>query len=482
MKDKEKQPKSHEPPPIDLFADDNEQDFWDKPAEAELYRDVDAPNQAYRQRGNSPGEEDFRDAFGEEDFEEYQDKPPAKEDADGLPFSFDRFGRTVKAPGQKKRRPKKKEKYGRRTDAQHATSLMVRHETEQQRELREAEERADLRRRQRERADVRVREQQRRERAHARRKRMAGLGLLLGTILVFVLIGYFTFLLNNVEIVGEIGSYSKPDLIRLSGLEIGKHMLVVDLSEAKENLEKDSYLIAAVEYVFPNQVQIVLRVRREAAAVRWGPNYEYLALIDNEGMVLRSNAPSSGNLPVISGLRVSGAEEKRRIGGEEGDQVWAALSLVAKLDEYGLLSGISLVDVTESMKISLTTHEGYRVEVGDAQNLDLKCTRFKHQYAAIMETAARFKREGHEFVTIYLYSKNGVVVSPYSPDYIMPDELTQPNATPDPDLPDPDATQDPNATQNPDATPNPDATDVPPDYQAETPKPNIVLPDDPFTG
>ncbi|MCL2694885.1 MAG: FtsQ-type POTRA domain-containing protein [Clostridiales bacterium] len=453
MKEKEKRQKHKkprmEPSYIDIFAEDDDIVQPDKPIDAALYRDIDAPHEAYRQDGAERAETGIEDS---------------------LPFSFDRFGRRIPLQGRSGRRRAKREVYGRRKDAAQATSLIVRHETEQQRELLEAEERALIRQGQRDRANAREREQQRRVRAAARRKRLAGIGFLFGIALVFALIGYFTFLLSAIDIVGETGDYSKQELIRLSGLTTGKHMLFVDLHEAKENLESDPYLSASVEYVFPNQVQIQLRVRRELAAVRWGPNFEYLAIIDSEGIVLRADTPSSGGLPVVNGMLVSGAEEKKHIGGALGDQLRATLELLRKLDEYALLGRIAAVDVAEPMKLFLITREGHRVEVGDALDLDMKCARFRNHYTAIMDTAAMLRRQGHETVTIYLYSKNGVTVSPYPPDHIvMPDEPTQ-TAPPEGDAPETGA------------TPNPDATAIPPDYRQPTPRPDIILPNDPFTG
>ena len=70
------------------------------------------------------------------------------------------------------------------------------------------------------------------------------------------------------------------------------------------------------------------------------------------------------------------------------------------------------------MSIGMYTSEGYRIEVGGVDNLDTKLTRLNKKWTEIMSAATRYHNEGSATVTIYLYSKLGVTISPYAPDYV----------------------------------------------------------------
>ena len=134
------------------------------------------------------------------------------------------------------------------------------------------------------------------------------------------------------------------------------------------------------------------------------------------------------------------------------------LDVLSTLEELGLSDKIKTVDLTETMGISLYTPEGYRIEVGDTSDLFTKLNRLRKNYTAIMDKATQYIGRGADSVTIYLYSKNGVVISPHEVGYVA--ASPSPNATmfvPAQRNPDePSVTPAPNNTPDPDATPGPD--------------------------
>ena len=473
MKDDERRKKKNKPEGyIDLFADDDEEE---EASVGSLFSDDDEDEEAAEEEDLAAEDEETEEdgADGEEaepahteygmplptDEEASYVEPEEKFDRTGNAskesFAFDRFGRrTGKVP--RKKRPK--ERYGKRKHAKKATTTLLLNETEVLREREEARKRASERDKLRQKQRRLEMEQRRAQRRVERKKRLYAILVLLGLFVLLFLAGYFTFLIRSIDVVGTLTRYTKEELITASGLKLQKHILLQDLDEAQEKLRRDPYLNATVKYVFPNRIRITLEERGRAGAVAWGPNKEYIAIIDRAGIVLESDASSYTGLPLVQGLIITGANRGGRIGDPADEQVQSMLDVLSTLEELGLSDKIKTVDLTETMGISLYTPEGYRIEVGDTSDLFTKLNRLRKNYTAIMDKATQYIGRGADSVTIYLYSKNGVVISPHEVGYVA--ASPSPNATmfvPAQRNPDePSVTPAPNNTPDPDATPGPD--------------------------
>ena len=473
MKDDERRKKKNKPEGyIDLFADDDEEE---EASVGSLFSDDDEDEEAAEEEDLAAEDEETEEdgADGEEaepahteygmplptDEEASYVEPEEKFDRTGgaskESFAFDRFGRrTGKVP--RKKRPR--ERYGKRKHAKKATTTLLLNETEVLREREEARKRASERDKLRQKQRRLEMEQRRAQRRVERKKRLYAILVLLGLFVLLLLAGYFTFLIRSIDVVGTLTRYTKEELITASGLKLQKHILLQDLDEAQEKLRRDPYLNATVKYVFPNRIRITLEERGRAGAVAWGPNKEYIAIIDRAGIVLESDASSYTGLPLVQGLIITGANRGGRIGDPADEQVQSMLDVLSTLEELGLSDKIKTVDLTETMGISLYTPEGYRIEVGDTSDLFTKLNRLRKNYTAIMDKATQYIGRGADSVTIYLYSKNGVVISPHEVGYVA--ASPSPNATmfvPAQRNPDePSVTPAPNNTPDPDATPGPD--------------------------
>ena len=476
MKDDERRKKKNKPEGyIDLFADDDEEE---EASVGSLFSDNDEDEEAAEEEDLAAEDEETEEdgADGEEaepahteygmplptDEEASYVEPEEKFDRTGNAskesFAFDRFGRrTGKVP--RKKRPK--ERYGKRKHAKKATTTLLLNETEVLREREEARKRASERDKLRQKQRRLEMEQRRAQRRVERKKRLYAILVLLGLFVLLLLAGYFTFLIRSIDVVGTLTRYTKEELITASGLKLQKHILLQDLDEAQEKLRRDPYLNATVKYVFPNRIRITLEERGRAGAVAWGPNKEYIAIIDRAGIVLESDAPSYTGLPLVQGLIITGANRGGRIGDPADEQVQSMLDVLSTLEELGLSDKIKTVDLTETMGISLYTPEGYRIEVGDTSDLLTKLNRLKKNYTAIMDKATQYMGRGADAVTIYLYSKNGVVISPHEVGYVAaspsPDATffapvqnnpDEPAVTPAPNLP-----AEPQDTAGPDTPP-----------------------------
>ena len=415
---------------------------------------------------------------GEPDALEAIDAPEADEpSADAEPqqtktesaFRFDRYGRRI---------GKKNARYGKRKNAPKATTTVVEHDTVAKREYDEARKRAEIRAKKRAKEEAMQAAIKKAERKKKRR-RSASTFLLGGLALAGLLaLTWFITRVSKVEVTYVPDGYTEERIVELSGLEskIGKRSaLLMNMSDIEKRIrENDPYLDATVRYSFPSTIKITVSKRAEAACVRWGPEKENLAIIDENGTVLNAEAENVNGLLIADGMSISSAVNGARLGDSSDIQVAALIRLLQKLKELDLLDRtprISRIDMTELMQIRMYL-EGmpYTIEIGDTANLETWLTRLQKHWKTIMDDAASYIRSGYSTVTIYLYSKGGITVSPYEPGYVVP---TQAPATPRPS--DPDATPD-GTDDEPDETPSDEPSDQPP---AVTPMPHQ---NDPFTG
>ena len=472
MKDERRRKKNKPAGYIDLFADDDEEEEVsvgslfsddDEEEDEEALEEVDEALEVEAESSDDtaePARESWSMPLPTEEEANYVE--PDQEEGDGPAsretFTFDRYGRRINRAPRKKR---PRERYGKRKHAKKATTTLLLNETEVRREREEAQKRASERDKLREKQRRLEAEQRKVRRIAEMKKRLYAMLVFLGLGVLLLLAAYFTFLIRSIDVVGTTTRYTKEDIVAASGLKLQTHILLQDLDKARENLKQDPYLNTTVTYVFPNRIRITVEERGRAGAVAWGPNKEYIAVIDKAGTVLESDADSYEGLPLVQGLIITGANKGSRIGDPADEQVQSMLDVLSTLDELGLSDKIKTVDLTETMGISLYTHEGFRVEVGDTSDLFTKLNRLDRNYTTIIAKAKQYLVQGADNVTIYLYSKNGVVISPHEVGYVVPS--ASPNASnsvPNNNNPDehvatpaPTATPDPNATEGPDTPP-----------------------------
>lgn len=421
----------------------------------------------WREEGYSPKTPDTaqKQKFSWEDKPERQEEPAYKtaQEEEQETFSFDRYGRRTG------NRPKKnrKEEYGRRRNARKADTTVVTKETDASREQAEARHRAQERDAYRQKQQQIQQEKRRKQRQEEFRRRLNTVGVLGGLVLLVLVAAYFAFLIQGIDVTGTLQRYTKEQIVEMSGLKVNRHILSQDLEEATQKLEEDPYLNVTVKYVFPNRISIAVKERKAMGAVQWGPNSEYLAIVDGNGTILESDADSRQGLPLVEGMIVTRIVAGEQIGDDADEQVQSMLDILNGLDDFGLLYKIARADLSETMGISLYTEEGYRIEVGNAKELTTKFTRLKNNWSAIMEKSLSFTRQGADNVTIYLYSKNGVTISPHELGYVVPTSSPEilAGTTPEMSTPTPEVVE-------PNTTPAPtEPADTVPPYQ-----------NDPFTG
>ena len=451
---------------IDLFGSDD-----DAPAES----DEDVPEEPEEAGSDEPD----ADAEGSAEAPESSAAPQkarAKDKPSDTPqFRFDRYGRRV---GKKK-----KMRYGKRKNAPKATTTVVLNETEAKREYDAARARSEARAKKRAGDAAKLAELKKEER-RKRRQRSAST-MVLGALALILLLGmaWFVTRLQKINVPHVPEGYTRQRIVDLSGLEsrLNKRSAVfIRTRDVEKRIrEADPYLDATVRYTFPSTVTITVSKREEAACVRWGPQNEYLAIIDENGTVLNAAAESANGLLIADGMSISSAVNGTRLGDSSDIQVAALVRLLTKLKELGLLERtphINRIDMTELMQIRMYVEGSpYTIEVGDTSNLETKLMLLQKHWAEIMDEASTFIRQGFSTATIYLYSKGGVNISPYEAGHVMatPTPSTSPSASPDGET-----------GEQPEESPG-DQPEETPDVEDYTPAPQVTpMPhqDDPFTG
>lgn len=437
--------------------------------------------------GEALGEEPVIDLFADED-EAASDKPksgakkPASKKGEGEPQTVpepkekravdeadaaEQLARMFDREGRRSGARRKKSKYGKRKNAPKAEPQVVRNETIASREYEAAKARSMERAKRREEKEKRAKERRQSERRARRRSliRTAAFGAAAAAILLIMT--WYTTRIRTIEFTPIPSGYTADELLAVSGLKYGSSIAFQSLTDAKAKLEQDAYLRASLRYDFPSTIKVTLDVRKAAACVRWGPQNEYLAIIDANGIVLDAEAESTGGLIVAEGLSITSAQNGRMLGEATDLQIAGLVRILSTLQEYDLLNRsprLARIDMSELMNISIATDgANYSIEVGDSQNLETKLHLLEKHWGEIMTKAAQYIASGYSTATIYLYSKGGVAISPYEPgyntamsnvmNYTLPSDdpgaaTGEPNETPEPGAP-PSASPTPAPTQMP---------------------------------
>jgi cell division septal protein FtsQ len=399
------------------------------------------------------------------------EKPKADKSSGTPTFRFDRYGRRV---------DRKKIRYGKRKNAPKATTTVVEHDTEAKREYDEARARSRARAEKRAREEARQAELKKAERKKKRQRSASTLIMGFLALLVLAALTWFVTRLSSVRVMNVPNGYTEDEIVELTGLKPKlkkRSALFINTADVEKHIrDNDAYLDATVRFSFPSTIHVTVSKREEAACVRWGPQSEYLAIIDENGTVLNAAAERTNGLLIADGMSISSAVNGTRIGDSSDIQVAALIRLLTKLKELGLLERtpkINRINMTELMQIRMYL-EGtpYTIEVGDTSNLETKLMLLQKHWAEIIQEAGDFVRSGTtNTATIYLYSKGGITVSPYEPGYTIP---TLPPASVSPSFA---------PGEQPSANPNEQPNEPTP--EPNTPAPQVTpMPhqDDPFTG
>lgn len=297
------------------------------------------------------------------------------------------------------------------------------------------------------------------KRTRQRRKKIIKLAVLITAAVMLVaaaVLTYFMLIVDSIEIYG-CTHYDAEELIRASGLSVGKHMWLERIDEAENRMEQNAYIASAVvTRVYPDKL-VVNITEREEAAVLVGMNAQ--AVIDKDGYVLYIGARADySGLIQISGMGSSGYHVNQRLGEESDFNSRTMISLLEAVYSAGLEKEITRIDLGNPLSINMETASGVRIHLGQPDRAEEKLADFKTVLPTLRSMG--YDTDG----TLDLSAQGDPVYSPEKtaePIVVATPEVTA----------DPNTTPDPNNTTDPNATAQPSATIAPEDTPLRTPGP-----------
>ncbi len=238
-----------------------------------------------------------------------------------------------------------------------------------------------------------------------KRRRVTFITILLLFCVIFAtgFAGYRYLRADNIVVNGN-KSISTAEVIALSGIEIGTHVLELDKEAAKTAIEQNAYLkVESIDFVLPDTVTINVTERSVTSVIR---QLERAICIDIDGRVLDIiQADGISGILVVKGVAVTGSTLNQTIALVDDYQLEALRMLVSALIKTDQYSTYAEADLTYSVDIWLTTHEGMKVRLGQAVDLEGKLKR-------VADVIAELYGKGISTGTLVATSEDSVTYSP----------------------------------------------------------------------
>lgn len=211
----------------------------------------------------------------------------------------------------------------------------------------------------------------------------------LGTLALITLIGLFgygVYRLTCVDafIVAGSSVYSAEQIIGLSGLQTGKHILSYNTEEISKKISDIPNLgCTGVRKVFPNKISINV-VDHSAAAAIPAANGTY-TLIDANGLVLAIGAESSDGLVLLRGMANIGFVHNTVIT-EKNHCLRTVMSmkLLAAVNESDLAGKVTAIDVSNAASIKLELQQNYLFVLDDWRHAENNIQTAAKAYARLV--------------------------------------------------------------------------------------------------
>ena len=180
---------------------------------------------------------------------------------------------------------------------------------------------------------------------------------------------------RDIMVVGN-RSLLAEEVITQSGVKIGDHLLGRSVTGMKRELEKNRY-ISFKGYEFDYKGRLTLHIEeRLGMAVVSSLGIYYV--VDEAGMVLEcagGNYPTNAAGPKVTGLSLEDNAwivVGERLPVRDATQMDVMKSVLLALDDTGLLSRISQLDVAAYDNLYVMTSEGIKIELGECRSLQTK--------------------------------------------------------------------------------------------------------------
>lgn len=185
---------------------------------------------------------------------------------------------------------------------------------------------------------------------------------LLLTVLLFFVLNSSLFNINSITVIGA-ERFAQQDIINVSGIDYQTNIFHVDEQQAKANIEATPYLkVENIRRTFFCGVEIYVSERTPVAQIPTGNGYY---VIDKECIALGLNQIEDSSLVKITGLAIYEPQFGKKVENGDEEKINGLAYLLGYSEEYGILSKISQIDITDENKTDLI-FDGITVKLGDA--------------------------------------------------------------------------------------------------------------------
>ncbi len=244
----------------------------------------------------------------------------------------------------------------------------------------------------------------------AKKRKQENLGphpiLMWGIVLVLLIVLFFLInsSLFNVSQISVEGNqrFSEQEIIETSGINFDTNILHVDEYAAKENLEKNAYIVVEdIKRIFPSGVKIIVRERTPVAQIGTVNGYY---VIDKEGIALSLNPVKDENLTAVYNLSIAEPFYAQKIVGESEEKLSAMFYVLDAIELYKLQGKIMGIDLSDPQKIMLTYEGNIKVQIGSGITA-------KDRFKYLQATVEAVKDKLNEDSVINMESAGGYYIS-----------------------------------------------------------------------
>ena len=197
------------------------------------------------------------------------------------------------------------------------------------------------------------------------------IAFLLSICILLVLLQSLLFRVQTIYVVGA-DSQAAEHIVALSGLVKGESIVNISESKVRRNLASNQWITLLHLFKrYPSEVFLVVSERKVAASMQW-LGIEYT--LDIDGMVLEeyTDMDYSGDLPIVYGFKVGNAAVGDTLSVRDEKQLIAYSSIVSELTIQKYIKNIKSINVSDIETLTLVTHSGITVQLGDGNYMRAK--------------------------------------------------------------------------------------------------------------
>ncbi len=186
-------------------------------------------------------------------------------------------------------------------------------------------------------------------------------------IVMFFLVNSSLFNVSSITVVGNT-SISSQEIINLSGIDYDTNILHVDEFAAKENIEKNYFVVVDdIKRTFPTGVEIKVHERVPVAQI--GTVFGYY-VIDAEGTTIGLNQVAVDGLTKIYNLSIVEPQGGQKISSDSEEKLSGVFRVLEAMDKYHLNDKITGIDMNDPQKIVLTYENDITVIIASGITAD----------------------------------------------------------------------------------------------------------------